>query len=318
MLVLVTGGAGFIGASVAKALLESGDRVVVLDNFNRYYDPKLKEDRLRALLAGHEVTVVRGDITDRAAVAALFDGSRFDSVCHLAAQAGVRASLQAPQYSTLVNVVGTANLLEAAHRAGVRRFVYASSSSVYGGNTKVPFAEADAVDHPVSVYAATKRASELLAETYHQLYGLRTVGLRYFTVYGPWGRPDMAYFSFTRAILGGQPIDVYNRGQMERDFTYIDDIVAGTVAALRSNLAGEIINLGNHQPVTLDAFIRAIEEATGKTAQRRLLPMQPGDVPSTYADISQAKARLGWEPKTSLTEGIEKFVAWYRSYYQDS
>lgn len=315
MKVLVTGGAGFIGSAVARALLQQGDRVVVLDNFNRYYDPKLKEDRVRTLLAGHEVGVVRGDITDSAAVAALFDANRFDAVCHLAAQAGVRASLQAPQYSALVNVVGTANLLEAAHRAGVSRFVFASSSSVYGGNPKVPFAEADAVDHPVSVYAATKRAVELLAECYHRLYGMRTVGLRYFTVYGPWGRPDMAYFAFTRAILAGQPIDVYNHGKMERDFTYIDDIVAGTVAALRRNLAGEIINLGHHQPVTLDAFIGAIETATGKTAQRRLLPMQPGDVPRTYADISQAKALLGWEPTTSLGEGISKFVAWYQSYY---
>lgn len=318
MRVLVTGGAGFIGSAVARTLLQQGERVVVLDNFNHYYDPKLKEDRLRTLLDGFDYSLVRADITDSSAIAAMFETHRCDVVCHLAAQAGVRASLEAPQYYSLVNVVGTTNLLEASRKAGVRRFIYASSSSVYGGNTKVPFAESDPVEQPISVYAATKRSTELLASCYHHLYGLPTVGLRYFTVYGPWGRPDMAYMMFTRSILAGQPIDVYNEGEMERDFTYVDDIVSGTIAALRSKVSGEIINLGNHRPVTLNTFIGTIERALGKQAERRLKPMPPGDVPKTYADITKAKTLLDWQPTTTLEQGIPKFVEWYQAYYRSS
>ena len=321
MKILLTGGAGFIGSAVAKKLLARGDEVVIIDNFNDYYDPKLKENRIKIYLAVGEnsnprLQVVRADIIDLPVLREIFEKNKFDKICHLAAQAGVRYSLANPFIYERVNVLGTLNLLELAREHKVQDFIYASSSSVYGGNTKVPFAETDSVDRPISLYAATKRADELMAHTYHHLFNINCVGLRFFTVYGPWGRPDMALFKFTKAILAGTPIDVYNHGNMERDFTYIDDIVAGTVAALDSGLQCEIFNLGNNNPVKLKYFISVIEKALGKTAQKNLLPLQPGDVPRTCADISKAKQMLNWEPKVKIEEGIEKFIEWYRDYYK--
>jgi UDP-glucuronate 4-epimerase len=334
MKVLLTGAAGFIGMHVAQRLLARGDEVVGLDNLNDYYEVSLKEARLARLTQQSGFRFVKMNVEDRAGMASLFAGERFDRVVHLAAQAGVRYSLQNPHAYIDANIVGFMNILEGCRHAGVQHLVYASSSSVYGGNTKMPFAEADSVDHPVSLYAATKKANELMAHTYSHLYGLPTTGLRFFTVYGPWGRPDMALFLFTRAMVEGRAIDVFNHGDMQRDFTYIDDIVEGVIRTLdrvaegdpafdgehphpgRSKAPFRVFNIGNQGPVKLMAFIEAIERALGITAQKNLLPMQPGDVPATYADVSELTSWTGFSPNTSIDEGVSRFVAWYRDYYR--
>ena len=333
MKVLVTGAAGFIGASTALRLLARGDQVVGLDNLNDYYAVSLKESRLQRLKPLAGFSFVKLDIADRAGIEKLFADERFDRVIHLAAQAGVRYSLQNPHAYVDSNLVGFLNILEGCRHQQVQHLVYASSSSVYGGNTRMPFSEHDSVDHPVSLYAATKKANELMAHTYSHLYRLPTTGLRFFTVYGPWGRPDMALFLFTQAILEGRPIDVFNHGRMQRDFTYVDDIVEGVVRILdrtatanpgyrpdeadpaTSNVPYRVFNIGNHQPVPLLEFIGAIERALGKTAEKRLLPMQDGDVPATYADTALLDDWLGFAPATPLEEGVNRFVAWYREYY---
>ena len=324
MKVLVTGAAGFIGMHVAQRLLARGDTVVGIDNLNDYYDPKLKHARL-AQLSHHAGFVFNlMDIADRPAVANLFEREKFDRVVHLAAQAGVRYSLQNPQAYVESNLVGFVNVLEGCRHNAVQHLVYASSSSVYGGNTKMPFSEGDPVDHPVSLYAATKKANELMAHSYSHLYGLPTTGLRFFTVYGPWGRPDMAYFLFTKAILGNQTIDVFNHGDMKRDFTYIDDIVEGVLRvtdrpatpSATSKVPYKVFNIGNHEPVQLIDFITCIENNLGKKAQKRLLPMQDGDVPATYADMTLLSEWIDFSPATPLTRGIANFVDWYRIYYK--
>ncbi len=313
--VLVTGAAGFIGYHVAERLLARGDRVVGLDNCNDYYDVSLKEARLQRLGRHTGFAFLRGDVADPDAVARAFDAGPFDVVCHLAAQAGVRYSLENPAAYGRANLMGFLHVLEACRHRGTGNLVYASSSSVYGANETVPFSETHRVDRPVSLYAATKVANELMAHTYHHLYGLSCTGLRFFTVYGPWGRPDMALFSFTRAILAGEPIDVYNHGDMERDFTYIDDIAAGVVAAIDRPLGDEVLNLGNHQSVRLERFIEVIEQAVGRPAAKNYLPMQPGDVPRTFADVGRAARLLDWRPTTPIEQGIPRFVTWYREYY---
>lgn len=311
---------------VARRLLQDGEDVIGLDNLNAYYDVRLKHARLEQLEGIGAFRFERGDIADRESMARLFDATRPDVVIHLAAQAGVRHSLQHPQDYIDSNLVGFGNVLEGCRHAAVKHLLYASSSSVYGANRKVPFAVGDAVDHPVSLYAATKRANELMAESYAHLYGIPMTGLRFFTVYGPWGRPDMAYYKFTRAILAGEPIDVFNEGRLERDFTYIDDVVEGVVRVARrapSRGSGEkggqaphrLYNIGNHSPVQLLDFIATLERVIGKPANRRLGPMQPGDVPSTYADVTELIADTGFAPSTSLEQGLGQFVEWYRTYY---
>ncbi|MDQ5926660.1 MAG: UDP-glucuronate 4-epimerase [Pseudomonadota bacterium] len=333
---LVTGAAGFIGMHVAQALLARGDEVVGIDNLNDYYSPQLKQDRLTHLQqqAGAEHwRFEQMDVADNAALQALFARERFDGVVHLAAQAGVRYSLTNPHAYAQSNLVGFVNILEACRHHATAHLVYASSSSVYGGNVKMPFAETDPVDHPVSLYAATKKANELMAHTYSHLYGLPTTGLRFFTVYGPWGRPDMAPMLFTRAILAGDPIKVFNHGQMKRDFTYIDDIVRGVVATLdrppvadpgfnraEPSAAGswapyKVFNIGRSEPVPLLDFIGTLEDALGVQAQKDLQPMAPGDVAATYADVSALTAWTGQQPQVDLGEGVRRFVAWYRNYH---
>ncbi len=316
MAILLTGIAGFIGSNVAKKLLSAGVDVVGVDNFNDYYDPKIKRDRIAKFLGDYDFKVYECDIADKEKLQGVFANHKIDKICHLAAQAGVRYSLENPDAYIMSNIVGTNNIFELAKDYGIKEVVYASSSSVYGGNTKIPFAESDAVDNPISLYAATKKANELQAHVYHHLYGVNCVGLRFFTVYGPWGRLDMALFKFTKAILAGRPIDVYNNGQHRRDFTYIDDIVAGIVAALNHCQGYEVYNLGNNRPVDLEYFIGQIEEQLGQKAIKNYLPLQIGDVPETYADIDKAKNKLGYEPKVGIEEGIKNFIAWYREYYQ--
>lgn len=316
MAILLTGIAGFIGSNVAKKLLSAGVDVVGVDNFNDYYDPKIKRDRIAKFLGDYDFKVYECDIADKEKLQGVFANHKIDKICHLAAQAGVRYSLENPDAYIMSNIVGTNNIFELAKDYGIKEVVYASSSSVYGGNTKIPFAESDAVDNPISLYAATKKANELQAHVYHHLYGINCVGLRFFTVYGPWGRPDMALFKFTKAILAGRPIDVYNNGQHRRDFTYIDDIVAGIVAALNHCQGYEVYNLGNNRPVDLEYFIGQIEEQLGQKAIKNYLPLQIGDVPETYADIDKAKNKLSYEPKVGIEEGIKNFIAWYREYYQ--
>jgi UDP-glucuronate 4-epimerase len=311
---LITGAAGFIGFWTAKVLSDRGRRVVGLDNFNAYYDPALK--RARATLLKDHCPVLEADIADVQALDRVLDAHPIDQVCHLAAQAGVRYSLENPFAYESANNSGTLNLLEACRRRGISSFIYASSSSVYGGNTKVPFSVKDPVDHPVSLYAATKRYNELLAHVYHHLYGIHCTGLRFFTVYGPWGRPDMALFKFTKAILEDRPIDVYNHGKMRRDFTYVTDIVDGVVAALEKDFPYEIFNLGDAHPADLLAFISLLEKSLGRPAKKNLLPLQPGDVPVTAADIAEARKKLGFNPQIRLEEGISRFVSWYREYYK--
>ena len=333
MKILVTGAAGFIGMHVAQVLLARGDQVVGLDNLNDYYDPKLKENRLARLTPHPAFRFVRMDVADRAGMERLFAEERFDRVVHLAAQAGVRYSLENPHAYIDSNIVGFMNVLEGCRHNRVAHLVYASSSSVYGGNTRMPFSEHDSVDHPVSMYAATKKANELMAHTYSHLYGLPTTGLRFFTVYGPWGRPDMALFLFTRAMLEGRAIDVFNHGRMRRDFTYVDDIVEGVIRTLdrvaesdpgfdsdrpdpgRSNAPFRVFNIGNNNPVELMAFIEAIEHALGIKAEKNMLPLQDGDVPATFADTDELNAWTGFVPSTSVSEGVGRFVAWYREYY---
>ncbi len=332
--VLVTGAAGFIGYHVAAKLLARGDRVIGLDSVNDYYDVRLKEARLAELSPIEGFRFVRADLADRAAIAKLFAEEPIQRVVHMAAQAGVRYSLVNPHAYTDSNVEGFLNILEGCRRAGVTHLLYASSSSVYGGNTRRPFAVDHNVDHPVSLYAATKKANELMAHTYAHLYGLPCTGLRFFTVYGPWGRPDMALFLFTKAILEGKPIDVYNHGKMQRDFTYIDDVVEGVVRVLDRNPApntawsGErpdpgtswapyrLYNIGNHAPVELLRFIEVLEEALGRKAEKNFLPMQPGDVPATYADVSALVRDVGFQPSTTIEVGIPRFVEWYRRFYK--
>lgn len=314
MNILVTGGAGFIGSAVTKRLVERGDRVIILDNFNDYYDPQLKRDRIDVFLKGVDFKLYEGDIRDAKLVEKIFKEEKIEKVVHLAAMAGVRYSIQDPLLYADVNVNGTLVLLEAARKHAVRNFVYASSSSVYGGNEKVPFAESDSVDAPVSPYAASKKANELFAHVWSHLYGLPTTGLRFFTVYGPWGRPDMALFNFTKNIFDEKPIEVYNFGNMTRNFTYIDDIVSGTITVLDADLPVGVMNIGGDTEEKLTRFIEVIEKNIGKTAEKKMMPMQPGDVPATVADISKLRA-LGWAPSTRIDVGIKNFVEWYRGYY---
>jgi UDP-glucuronate 4-epimerase len=372
--ILVTGGAGFIGFHLTKALLARGDEVISIDNLNDYYDPQLKLDRLRALgfESGEVETLAEGqnstlntqnltfqklDLADRVGIENLFNTHNFDIVVNLGAQAGVRYSIQNPHAYVDSNLVGFVNILEGCRHSQVKHLVYASSSSVYGMNIKQPFSTSDRVDYPISLYAATKKSNELMAHTYSHLYGIPTTGLRFFTVYGPMGRPDMAYFSFTKKILNGDTIDVFNNGEMQRDFTYIDDIVEGVIRVMERppisgrpenvvchpegiegsptdeqvashtlRMTGEkitnaqapykIYNIGNNQPVTLRRFITAIETACGKKAKENLLPMQPGDVPITYADVDELIADIGFKPATTIEDGINKFVEWYKNYYQ--
>lgn len=331
--ILVTGAAGFIGYHLAQRLLSRGDRVIGCDNLNDYYDVSLKEARLQRLQSHAAFRFVRADLADRAATAALFSGEHYDAVIHLAAQAGIRYSLINPAAYIESNLTGFANILEGCRHQQTPHLVYASSSSVYGANTAVPFSEHQNVDHPLSLYAATKKANELMAHSYAALYGIPSTGLRFFTVYGPWGRPDMAYFSFTKAILAGEAINLHNHGRMQRDFTYIDDIVEGVIrtadrtAVPNQDWCGDnpdpassfapwrVYNIGNNQPVELLTFIEILERKLGRKAVLNLLPMQPGEVPSTCADLSLLTQQTGFSPSTSIEEGIGRFVQWYRAYY---
>ncbi|MBE9061011.1 NAD-dependent epimerase [cf. Phormidesmis sp. LEGE 11477] len=346
MAILVTGAAGFIGFYLSLRLLEAGIPVYGIDVMNDYYDVSLKEGRLAQLKTFSDFSFEQIDIGDRTAMSQLFERQSFERVVHLAAQAGVRYSLQNPLAYADSNLLGFVNILEGCRQSQVEHLVFASSSSVYGKNKKVPFATDDRVDHPVSLYAATKKSNELMAHAYSHLYGLPITGLRFFTVYGPWGRPDMAYFKFVDAIAKGKPIDVYNHGEMKRDFTYIDDVVEGIIrvmdhppspsttaeataqneAATQSKVTSasdtsapyKIYNIGNHSPVTLMDFIATIETAMGKKAEKNMLPMQPGDVPATYADVQDLMDDVGFKPSTPLSVGIQKFVDWYQDHYSKS
>jgi len=315
MKILVTGGAGFIGSNLTKKLIDRGDEVVIIDNFNDYYDPQLKKDRIKKYLKGYKFKLYKGDIRNTKLLSRIFETEKIDKIVHLAALAGVRNSLLKPIEYEKVNINGTLNLLEFAQRYHIKNFVYASSSSVYGNNTKQPFSESDNVDTPISPYAATKKATELLAHVYSHIYGLNTTGLRYFTVYGPWGRPDMALFTFADNITKGHSIKVFNHGNMSRNFTYVDDIVSGTITVLDANLKCEIINIGGNKEETLLKYIEVLEKNLGKKAKKEMLPMQPGDVPSTVADTKKLK-NLGWQPKFGIEEGIKNFVSWYKDYYK--
>ena len=333
MRILVTGAAGFIGSALSHRLLDRGDTVVGVDNLNDYYDPSLKKARLKRLQDKAEFEFVKVDIADRVAMAELFDGTAYDAVVNLAAQAGVRYSIENPHAYIDANIVGFCNILEGCRHNNVKHLVYASSSSVYGANTKLPFSENDNVDHPVSLYAASKKANELMAHTYSHLYGLPTTGLRFFTVYGPWGRPDMALFLFTKAILAGEPIEVFNNGDMVRDFTYIDDIVEGVKRVVDRTPSGDpdwggskpnpgtsaapyrVYNIGNSSPQNLMRYIEVLEENLGKTAVKNFMPMQPGDVRATQADTSRLSNDTSYKPETTIETGIGKFVEWYREFY---
>ncbi len=330
MRALVTGVAGFIGYHLAERLLAAGVEVYGIDNLNEYYDVNLKKARLAKLQPNAVFTFQHLDLSNRAGVAHLFETQDFDCVVNLAAQAGVRYSLSNPHAYVDSNVTGFVNLLEGCRHQAIQHLVYASSSSVYGVNPKVPFATSDNVDYPISLYAATKKANELMAYTYSHLYQIPTTGLRFFTVYGPWGRPDMAYFKFVKAIEAGNPIEVYNYGNMQRDFTYIDDVVEGVVRVMHqppqktaAKAEGaeqpapyKLYNIGNNQPVTLSHFIEVIETTLGKSAQKQFLPMQPGDVPITFADVDDLMRDVGFRPSTPIETGIEQFVQWYRNYYE--
>jgi UDP-glucuronate 4-epimerase len=333
MRILVTGAAGFIGFHTCQRLLAEGHEVVGLDNLNDYYSVQLKRDRLERLVAAPGFTFQQQALEDQSALEKLFADTDFDCVINLAAQAGVRYSLENPHAYIRANVNGFVNVLECCRHASTPQLIYASSSSVYGLNTSMPFSVSDNVDHPVSLYAATKKTNELMAHTYSHLYKVPTTGLRFFTVYGPWGRPDMAYFLFTKAILAGEPIKVFNQGQMQRDFTYIDDIVEGVVRLIEKPAQGNehwdaaspdpatspapyrLFNIGNNQPVMLLDFIAAIEKALGKKAKQELLPIQPGDVPATYANIDALADYVDYRPSTPIEVGIQNFVDWYRAYY---
>jgi UDP-glucuronate 4-epimerase len=332
--ILVTGAAGFIGFHLSKRLISRGDEVIGLDNLNDYYDVSLKEARLSQLQDSRAFKFYKLDLSDLQGLMGLFETERPDVVINLAAQAGVRYSLKNPHAYVQSNLVGFVNILEGCRHHGVKHLVYASSSSVYGANTSIPFSVHDNVDHPVSLYAASKKANELMAHTYSHLYGLPTTGLRFFTVYGPWGRPDMALFIFTRAILAGKPIDVFNYGKMKRDFTYIDDIIEGVVRVAdripqpdpdwsgadpdpgTSSAPYRVYNIGNNQPVELLHFIEAIENCLGIKAEKNLLPMQPGDVPATFADVDDLMRDTDFKPDTSIEAGIRRFIEWYREYYR--
>ena len=333
MRVLVTGAAGFIGSTLSHRLLARGDEVLGYDNLNDYYDPALKGARLALLTPKQGFSFAKGSLEDRAALEAAFDSFKPDRVVNLAAQAGVRYSLENPHAYIDSNIVGFLNILEACRHRQIEHLVYASSSSVYGSNRKLPFAVEDSVDHPVSLYAASKKANELMAHTYSHLFNLPTTGLRFFTVYGPWGRPDMALFLFTRKILAGEPIDVFNHGKHSRDFTYIDDIVDGVIRSLdrvpgpdpdydplnpspaTSSAPYRVYNIGNNSPVELLRYIEVLEDCLGRKAKKNLLPLQPGDVPDTYADVSALARDTGYAPSTSVEVGVGKFVAWYRDFY---
>lgn len=327
MKVLITGGAGFIGSATAKVLMDRGDTPILIDNFNDYYDPKLKEDRIKKFLKDYkgQFKLWRGDIRDRVFLEKVFKKEKPDKVIHLAAMAGVRSSLRDPALYADVNVMGTTYLLDLSVKYGVKNFLYASSSSVYGNNKKLPFSESDPVDTPISPYAATKKATELMAHVYSHIHGLPTTGLRFFTVYGPWGRPDMALFDFTRAIFADETIKVYNHGNMTRNFTYIDDIVSGILTCLDvyldaqggrvSESIARVMNIGGDREEKLTRFIEVIEKNVGKTAKKEMYPMQPGDVPSTVADIKKLR-KLGWKPTTRIDAGIKNFVEWYRKYFK--
>jgi len=316
MRILVTGAAGFIGFHLASRLLARGDAVVGVDNLNAYYDVRLKESRLAMLRERPGFSFVKADLVDRAAMADVFSGGRFDAIVNLAAQAGVRYSLEDPHAYVDANVTGFLNVLEGARRHGTSHLVFASTSSVYGTNTQLPFEEGQRTDTPISLYAATKKANEVMAHSYAHLFGIPTTGLRFFTVYGPWGRPDMALFKFTRGMLAGEPIPVFNEGRMVRDFTYVDDIVEGVVRTIDRPSAYRLFNIGNNQRVELMAYIRAIEKALGVQAKLELLPMQPGDVAATEADTSALEAHTGFKPATPVEEGVRRFVEWYRAYYK--
>lgn len=333
MATLITGAAGFIGSAFAHRLLDRGEEVVGIDNLNDYYDVSLKQARLARLEERPGFDFEKLDIADRGAVSSLFERHRFDRVMHLAAQAGVRYSIERPDVYIDSNLVGFGNILEGCRHAGTGHLAYASSSSVYGANTKLPFSERDNVDHPISLYAASKKANELMAHTYAHLYGLPVTGLRFFTVYGPWGRPDMALFKFTQGILEGKPIPVYNKGEMIRDFTYIDDIVEGMVRVLdqpaapnpewcgdapdpaTSTAPYRVYNIGNNRPVQLMHYIEVLEQCLGRQANLDLLPMQDGDVPATDADVTALETDLGYRPTVTVEEGVARFVEWYKGYY---
>jgi UDP-glucuronate 4-epimerase len=313
--ILITGGAGFIGSHIAKRLAELGHTLILVDNLNDYYDPSLKNARRNSLLSDVPHTFYTVDIADETAMREIFETHSVDWICHQAAQAGVRYAAQAPFVYEHSNLKGTLTILELAREFSVKNLVMASSSSVYGEADRYPVQESDAVDKPISLYAATKRACELMAYSYHHLYDLPVTCLRYFTVYGPWGRPDMAFFSFTKAALEGTPIKVFGQGKMSRDFTYIDDIVDGVVRALDVSVPWSILNLGRGKAEPLMRMIDLVEKATGKELQKEFVNMQPGDVRETWADITLAREQLGWEPKVRLDEGISKFIEWYRGYY---
>jgi len=312
MRILVTGGAGFIGFSVAKALLERGDEVIIVDDLNDYYDVKLKKDRLD--LIKDKVKFYQIDISDFKSMKKVFSENKIDKVCHLAAQAGVRYSIENPFAYEKTNNIGTLNILELMKDFKVKDLVYASSSSVYGGNEKTPFSVEDNVDKPISLYAATKKYNELIAHVYHNLYGINCFGLRFFTVYGPWGRPDMALFKFTKAIISNEEIEVYNNGDHARDFTYVDDIVDGVIRSLDRVSGYDILNLGNNNITKLMYFIECIEKKLGLKSKKKFLPMQKGDVHTTYADIEHTRKILGWEPKVGIEDGISMFIDWYKKY----
>ncbi|HRY82219.1 MAG TPA: SDR family NAD(P)-dependent oxidoreductase [Candidatus Moranbacteria bacterium] len=315
MKILITGGAGFIGSACAKKLMDRGDKIIIIDNFNDYYDPSLKEARIKKFLKGYKFKLYRGDIRDEKLVEKIFKTEKIDKVIHLAAMAGVRYAIKYPKLYFDVNVMGSINLLESAVKYKVKNFVFASSSSVYGNNKKMPFSESDPVDTPISPYAASKKADELIAHVYAHLYGLKITALRFFTVYGPWGRPDMALFKFTKNILAGKQIEVYNYGKMSRNFTYVDDIVSGVITILDANLNFGIMNIGGDREEQLTRYIEVLENCLGKIAKKKMMPMQPGDVPSTVADIRKLK-KLGWKPETRIEKGIANFVEWYKEYYK--
>ena len=334
MKILITGAAGFIGFHLSKKLLDQSYQIIGIDNLNDYYNPSLKQSRLEILGKYNNFNFHKVDLKDKAAVDNIFETYQPTHVINLAAQAGVRYSIENPYAYVDSNLIGFMNILEACRHYPVKHLIYASSSSVYGGNTVVPFSTEHQVDHPVSLYAATKKSNELMAHTYSHLYGIPTTGLRFFTVYGPWGRPDMAYYSFTKSILEGKPIKVFNHGKMERDFTYVDDIVEGIMRLIpmapepnaewneetgklsESTAPYKIYNIGNNSPVTLEYFISVLEDKIGKKAEKIYMDMQPGDVLRTYADVSDLEKAIGFKPQTSIEEGLEKFVEWYREYYK--
>jgi UDP-glucuronate 4-epimerase len=314
MNIFITGIAGFIGFHVAQALKQRGDSVIGCDNFNAYYDPKLKRDR-GALLETQGIKIIEMDICDGNLLEKHVLDHKTTHFLHLAAQAGVRHSLKHPEDYVASNLDGFVQVIEVIRRHPKILFTYASSSSVYGLNKKIPFSETDPTDMPSSLYGATKKSNELIAHAYHHMFGISVTGLRFFTVYGPWGRPDMAYFSFTNAIMKGKPLQIFNEGKMQRDFTYIDDIVGGTIAAIDLGAPCEVFNLGNHKPEDVLYLIEILEKNLGKITAKELLPMQPGEVPVTYADITKSQKQLGFSPKTNLEKGLEKFLGWYRDYY---